>query len=320
MNRPLLLFPLLLAAFICQGQVDNPFESIGKKGKVLTLSNGKYAETFDYDSVQRIGTVLINIRSRKIVRLLKSESTFHKYSDNSAASRWWSQDALATKYPEFSPYVYVTDNPIRFNDPDGRDLVDPNGKHVAVTVNKDGTVKLGKNANADLVRLVTGMAKTEIGRTVLHSMIDSKTHISMQIDKEHVIMNKDGTMRAGVTQPIISQQTINGTPVGDKYISSAKITVYEAAVNRMADEHDGKQSFNGVTFDIKSGPITMEDVIASVGVHEGTHATDRGSSASLNPKATMEQTEKKPYANQILFLQQIQQQANQSNDNSNGGQ
>jgi hypothetical protein len=164
------------------------------------------------------------------------------------------------------------------------------------------------------------MAKTEIGRTVLHAMNDSKTHISMQIDDQHVIMNKDGSVRGGVTEPTISQQTVNGQPVGEKYISSAKITIYEAAIQKMNDDNNGKQSINGVNFDTKSGSITMEDIIASFGVHEGTHATDRGSSSSLNPKETSEQVEKKPYANQLLYLQQIQQQATQTNINTNDQQ
>jgi hypothetical protein len=119
-NRAIVFSMLLLPAVICRAQRDNPFESIGKKGKILTLSNGKYVESFDYDSVERIGSVLINIRTRKIVRLLKSELTFHKFSDNSSASRWWSPDPLATKFQEWSPYNFAYDNPIKFNDPDGR--------------------------------------------------------------------------------------------------------------------------------------------------------------------------------------------------------
>jgi hypothetical protein len=119
-NRTALLPLLLLMSIICHAQVDNPFESIGKKGKILTLSNGRYVETFDYDSIQRIGSVLINIRTRKVVSLLKSSLAYHKFSDNSSASRWWSPDPVANKFPEWTPYNFANNNPIRFNDPEGK--------------------------------------------------------------------------------------------------------------------------------------------------------------------------------------------------------
>lgn len=123
MTRTILLPLLFFISVTCRAQTDNPFESIGKKGKILTLSKGKYVETFDYDSVQRIGSVLINIRTHKIVRLLKSGVTFNKFSDNSSSSRWWSPDPLAYKYFNLSPYNYVDNNPISHVDPDGREII-----------------------------------------------------------------------------------------------------------------------------------------------------------------------------------------------------
>lgn len=36
--------------------------------------------------------------------------------------RWVSVDPQAQRYPEWSPYVYALDNPLKFNDPDGEDV------------------------------------------------------------------------------------------------------------------------------------------------------------------------------------------------------
>lgn len=115
---------LFLISFTISAQEYNPFKSIGKKAKILTLSKGKYVEFFDYDTIQRIGTVLINIRTKKIVKLLDAEQTFKKFSDNSGTSRWYSPDPLADKFASLSPYNFVENNPINMIDPDGREAKD----------------------------------------------------------------------------------------------------------------------------------------------------------------------------------------------------
>ena len=39
--------------------------------------------------------------------------------------RWMSDDPRAEKHPEWSPYVYANDNPIKFVDPNGMEATDP---------------------------------------------------------------------------------------------------------------------------------------------------------------------------------------------------
>ena len=39
--------------------------------------------------------------------------------------RFMAQDPMADKYPDWSPYVYALDNPVRYDDKDGREAGDP---------------------------------------------------------------------------------------------------------------------------------------------------------------------------------------------------
>ncbi|TXJ24895.1 MAG: hypothetical protein E6Q24_15215 [Chitinophagaceae bacterium] len=289
----------------------NPFESIGKKGKIVTAYGDRFVEVFDTDSIQRIGSVMINIYQKKVVRLLNADSTFKKVSDNSSASRWYSVDPLADKFHEWSPYVFAADNPIRYNDPDGKEFVDPNGKRMSYTVQKDGSLKFSKNATEDFKQVAAGMAQSETGLTVLNTMNAAKTKISMVIDRENVVYDADGNIKGGLTEPTISQMTVNGKPVGEKTISAAKITLYEAGLEKVAEKGGGKMIIGGKEVDTKD--FSIADILASFGVHEGTHVVDKKSSRSLNPKSSTEEIEKKPYGNQVKYLNELEKKRQEAN-------
>jgi hypothetical protein len=119
-----LLIAICSLTFTATAQEYQPYKEIGKKVKVLTLSNGKYDEFFDYKDIQRIGSVMYNIRTKKIVKLLNADSIFKKFSNNSSASRWYSPDPLSDKFASLTPYNFVENNPINKIDPDGMEATD----------------------------------------------------------------------------------------------------------------------------------------------------------------------------------------------------
>jgi hypothetical protein len=97
------------------------FESLGKTVKVLTLSNGKYNESFPNDSIMRIGSVLYNRNMGELVSVIPPD-TLQPRTD--VPSRWLSIDPLAHKFAAWSPYNFVMNNPVVMTDPDGCAPVD----------------------------------------------------------------------------------------------------------------------------------------------------------------------------------------------------
>jgi len=112
----MLLLTLSVAAF---AQDENPFQSIGKQGKIITLSKGRYDELFDQNEIQQIGTALVNIHTMKVVKLLQDVRENQHRSDNSTNSRFLSVDPIANHFPMLSPYQYASNSPIAGVDMDG---------------------------------------------------------------------------------------------------------------------------------------------------------------------------------------------------------
>jgi hypothetical protein len=115
---------LLLSIFISTsigvlGQ-ENPFEKYGYKPTIATLSNGKFNEFHDRDTIVQIGHVWYNTLSKKIIGFVDIDSArSEEVLEADLVSRWISPDPLASWAPGWSPYRYGFDNPINFTDPTG---------------------------------------------------------------------------------------------------------------------------------------------------------------------------------------------------------
>ena len=118
------VFLLLSSSVFAQHEPIQPFEDLGIKVKVLTLSNGKYQESFPNDTLVRIGNIMYNRVTNEVVAVVKEDTLYGEFDlKPEVMSRWLSPDPLAAKYPNWSPYVAMNDNPVLFIDPDGKDAI-----------------------------------------------------------------------------------------------------------------------------------------------------------------------------------------------------
>ncbi|MDR0231380.1 MAG: hypothetical protein LBI82_04600 [Dysgonamonadaceae bacterium] len=116
MKRTVLFMGILLAASSTYAQ--DIFKKHGHDKEMLTLSKGRYKETFINEEVMQIGTVLINTRTDKVIKFIEEATTGLGYKAE-ATSRFLTIDPLAEKFPWQSPYVFCNNNPIRYIDPTG---------------------------------------------------------------------------------------------------------------------------------------------------------------------------------------------------------
>jgi RHS repeat-associated protein len=104
-----------------------PFKDYNYKVTVMTASDGYNYEFYDQEDTTRIGTVIINRLTGKIVKFVDPEKD--DFPDEVISrmydpyvGRFWQIDPLADHHKQIdkSPYSAFWGNPIRYTDPDGR--------------------------------------------------------------------------------------------------------------------------------------------------------------------------------------------------------
>lgn len=101
-------------------EAGNPFKEFGYTPKIATLSQGKYLEWHDLDSIVKIGSYLYHVKKKEITGYkLIDPNNLEDGLSPVIISRWLSPDPLAEEFPSWSPYNYVMNNPVRMTDPTG---------------------------------------------------------------------------------------------------------------------------------------------------------------------------------------------------------
>lgn len=178
----------------------NPFKEYGYKPKILTLSNGKYKEFFT-DSIIQIGSFVFNRDSRQItgVKILENKGISEATLKPDIVSRWMSPDPLSDEFPNWSPYNFVENNPIRFVDPLG--------------LAPEDVVILGKDADAAFEQLQastsltltrnkktgkvssTGEAKTDADKKLQEAITDTSVQVTINTTDKNYAITSDGVSR-----------------------------------------------------------------------------------------------------------------------------
>jgi len=121
-TRVSLTIAMILITFSCLAQ-EHPWEKYGFTPKIVTLSNGKYQELHDNDTLVEIGSAIFDRKNGKIIGIVKADTSInYEVLKPYVISRWISPDPLSEEYFSWSPYNYCANNPMIYVDPDGREI------------------------------------------------------------------------------------------------------------------------------------------------------------------------------------------------------
>jgi RHS repeat-associated protein len=130
---------------------------------------------------------------------------------NSRISRWLSLDPMEIKYPNYSPYSYVVNNPLNYIDPSG-ETVEPNNVRV---IHDRGTNKFKVVADLNIKIQVLNISSTANSDLHLQDYADRvKTRLSGELNKKgilntstdiDVVKGADGKNYLGQTGKTVNQ-------------------------------------------------------------------------------------------------------------------
>jgi len=168
---------LLLISFFnvtCNLYAQNPFSSLGIKDEevpILSISKGKYQEIITNDTLVKVGNVVVNTVTGRVEYFIRIDTVRSEASmEPQIVSRWLSPDPIFKAYE--SPYAAMSNNPILFTDPDGRDPIDP---------------RTGKPSRISLVNSV-----------VVANTYDPKIHLTTKQDVELLAWTQGELVRFSV--------------------------------------------------------------------------------------------------------------------------
>lgn len=237
----LLLFLLPLLA----GYAQNPFAAYGYKPKMATLSNGRFDEFHDKNQIVEIGSIKFDTKTNKIVGLVEPD-TLNTAMDVQTVSRFVSIDPHAERYYSISPYAYCNNNPIKYVDPDGKDIViwfqNENGKQISFTFNgQNGTSAPNNSFVSSVIAAYDYNVKNGGGKNLKAIATSDKFNVGV------VETNYDNRYQSG----FIRFNPNAGLQLNDGYILSPATGLEHEAAHGVNDKTGKKNPTRDLRYDTK---------------------------------------------------------------------
>lgn len=277
---------------------QNPFEQFGDKKQVLTMTNGRFNEFHDLDSVVQIGSILLDVNKKIIVGYIP-EDTIPYMPSPTIISRWWSVDPLAEKFYDQSPYDFSFNNPIRFVDPTGMAPVDniyfdQNGQEINREVNDE----------PDRFFVKTGETHKRDNQTATITISNNYEEVDLQNSELGAMARTVYAEMAGGdknSKQVVAESIKNRTELPEGVYEHAD--TYSDAINKFYDVSNPKDGANARFVDPQKSATAdrpgdrqalVDAVSVSINVHYGNDAKEIGKGVIFYNSASSTIYDKKP--------------------------
>jgi RHS repeat-associated protein len=168
--------------------------------------------------------------------------------------RWQVIDKKAEKYYDYSPFIYAVNNPFRFIDPDGNEIVDAKGNKISYS-NKSGW---SKNATKDIKIIYSALMETKIGQEQWDKAYQSENRIEMVLVEEKLYSDKTGKPSLGKTNQSIAfdAETV-------QYVKTDRPMKIKISLGNIKESFDGKNK-----------NLSLRQAIGATAGHEIEHTTE----------------------------------------------
>jgi len=236
--KNLTFYILLIFCYNSFAQSNNyhPYKHIGGDDiEMLTLSKGKYNEFFGADSIEIIGSAILNTNTMEVIGFVEKDTLYSEATlEPEIVSRFLSTDPLGAEFPYMSPYVYAGNMPIAYIDADGLGPI-----LVVASVNQTKSVQaaLKQGDYKEVQRILYYGAN--------HDYVDANgqksDYLKNRIEKEHgVSIPEGGTLmnlgntKDGITKIYGIKETEDGK-IEPVLLGEVKLEIFNEEVDKALD-------------------------------------------------------------------------------------
>ncbi|MDJ1505185.1 RHS repeat-associated core domain-containing protein [Cytophagaceae bacterium BD1B2-1] len=190
--------------------------------------------------------------------------------------RWHVNDSKADKYASVTTYVYCANNPMRFIDPDGNDIYDPQGNKVLINYENGQIKSISGTSDAKFIQLLNNTySHSDIGKNAIIDMSSSAMNYYINLHEERGAFKTD--------QGKFNE--VNGLSIADN--DNAIIDIYangaESLGSITAKDIPSFEILDSEGKEVKIGPKQVQKFVSEINNNVGKKESslDQGAASGL---------------------------------------